>query len=106
MDSALTFLLGVLIASTKALAFAALGFGIAWWRSRTKLRRLEAQHSQIPGLEERLDRLESSLDYVGATLERLAAGQDELRALLPSGTERGARALPAQPAPAEGPTTT
>ena len=56
-------LLGVLIASTKGLAFVALGFGIAWWRARTRIAKLEASLPQADELGDRLTQLESSLDY-------------------------------------------
>jgi hypothetical protein len=80
MESTLTFILGALVASTKGLALVAIGFGIAWWRTRSRLRRLEGGQSPVPAdLEQRLDRLESSLEFMGATLDRLAAGQEQFR---------------------------
>jgi len=77
-------LLGVLFASTKALALVALGFGIAWWRGRTRIRKLEAAEDRE--LDERLARVESSLDYITSTLERLGSSQDDLRRRLPPNT--------------------
>ena len=79
-----SFLLGALLVSAKALGIGAIGFGIAWWRGRNRIRQLEAQHQPDPqSLLERLDRLESSLDSVAAALERLNAGQSELHRRLP-----------------------
>lgn len=79
-----SFLLGALAVAVKGLGIGALGFGIAWWRARTRIRELEAQRQIDPQqLEDRLDRLEGALDSVGATLERLAAGQSELQRRLP-----------------------
>lgn len=83
-----SFLLGVLLASTKGLAIATLGFGIAWWRSRQRVKELEAERPQQAELRERLDRLESSLEYVAGALNRLGQGQDDLRHALPPGSER------------------
>jgi hypothetical protein len=71
-------LFGVLLASTKGLAFAAVGFGVAWWRARRRITRLEASLPQTDELAARLERVESSLDYTTAALERLLSGQDEL----------------------------
>ena len=79
-----SFLLGALIVSVKALGIGAIGFGIAWWRARNRIRHLEArQHLDPQLLEDRLDRLEDALDAMSATLERLAAGQGELQRRLP-----------------------
>ena len=79
-----SFLLGALLVSAKALGIGAVGFGIAWWRARNRIRQLEAQQRLDPQqLEDRLDRLEGALDSVSATLERLAAGQTDLQRRLP-----------------------
>ena len=83
MDSS-SFLLGALLVSAKALGIGALGFGIAWWRARNRIRQLEAQRQLDPQpLLDRMDRLEGTLDSVAAALERLAAGQSELQRRLP-----------------------
>ena len=75
-----SFLLGVLLASVKGLGIGAVGFGIAWWRARVRIRQLEdAQRPDAAALEERLGRLEGSLDYMTSALDRLATGQDDLR---------------------------
>ena len=88
MESSLAFLLGVFVASTKGLAIASVIFGIAWWRARARLRKLEAERPEPGELERRLEQLETSLEYLSATLERLAAGQDELRRLRPGPADR------------------
>ncbi len=54
-----SFLLGALLVSAKALGIGAVGFGIAWWRARNRIRQLDA------------------------ALERLAAGQSEIQRRLP-----------------------
>ncbi len=81
-STTLGFALGLLFGATKVLAIGAVGFGIAWWRARSRVRALEAAEPKPASLEERLDRLEQSLDYQTAHLERLATGQEELRRLL------------------------
>ena len=83
-------LLGVLLASTKGLALVAVGFGIAWWRSRARIRELEAARPADRELDERLARVESSLDYITSTLERLGSSQDDLRRRLPPSTASAA----------------
>jgi hypothetical protein len=82
-------LLGVLLASTKGLALVAVGFGIAWWRSRVRIRELEAAQPAARELDERLARVESSLDYITSTLERLGSSQDDLRRRLPGASGSG-----------------
>ena len=82
-STTLGFALGLLLGATKVLAIGAVGFGIAWWRARSRVRALEAANPSPAPLEERLDRLEQSLDYQTAQLERLATSQEELRRLLP-----------------------
>ncbi len=80
-----SFLLGALAVSVKGLAIGAIGFGIAWWRARNRIRQLEAERQLDPQqLEDRLDRLEGVMDEVAATLERLATGQSELQRRLPA----------------------
>jgi len=79
-----SFVLGALLVSAKALGFGAVGFGIAWWRGRNRIRQLEAQQQPDPQpLLDRMDRLEGSLDSIAAALQRLSAGQGELQRRLP-----------------------
>jgi hypothetical protein len=89
-------LLGVLLASTKGLALAAIGFGVAWWRGRRQIARLESTFPQADELAARMERVEASLEYSTAALERLLAGQNDLlraagdtRRALPGGPQRG-----------------
>ena len=37
------FLLGLLLGAAKVMAIGTLGFGIAWWRGRARIRALEAE---------------------------------------------------------------
>ena len=79
-----SFLLGALAVSAKALGIGAVGFGIAWWRARNRIRQLEAERQLDPQpVLDRMDRLEGTLDSVAAALERLAAGQSEFQRRLP-----------------------
>ena len=82
-----SFFLGALLVAAKGLAVGAIGFGIAWWHARNRIRQLEAQHHFDPQpLYDRMDRLEGTLDSVVGSLERLAAGQGEIqRRLAPPG---------------------
>lgn len=84
-----SFLLGALLVSAKVLGIGAVGFGIAWWRGRNRIRQLEAQRQPDPqSLLDRMDRLEGTLESVAAALERLGAGQGALQGRLPP-TPRG-----------------
>jgi hypothetical protein len=76
-----SFFLGGLFVAAKVLGIGALGFGIAWWRARNRIRLLEAQRHLDP--QALLERLEGILDTVAGTLERLTAGQTELQRRLP-----------------------
>ncbi len=79
-----SFFLGALLVSAKILGIGAVGFAIAWWRGRKRIRQLEAERQLDPQpLLDRMDRFEGTLDSVTAALERLAAGQSELQGRLP-----------------------
>ena len=91
-----SFLLGALLVSAKVVGIGAIGFGIAWWRASKRVRQLEAERRLDPQpLLERMDRLEGTLDSMGAALERLAAGQNDLqRRLAPPSTNAEASRSP------------
>jgi hypothetical protein len=72
MDLQLGIVLGLLAGAAKVLGIAAVGFGIAWWRSRKRVRELEAKQHEVPELQERLDRIERSIEYMASQFERLA----------------------------------
>lgn len=94
-----SFLLGALLVSAKAVGIGAVGFSIAWWRARDRIRQLEAERQLDPRpLLDRMDRLEGSLDSVAAALERLAAGQSELQRRLPPPPARSDATRPANSA--------
>src|SRR5258706_4524742 len=56
-----SFLLGALLVSAKVLGIGAVGFGIAWWRARSRIRQLETKRQPDPQLA-RLDRPQGALD--------------------------------------------
>lgn len=79
-----SFFLGALLVAAKILGIGAVGFGIAWWRARNRIRQIEAQRQNDPQpLLDRIDRLEGTLDSMAAALNRLAAGQNDLQGRLP-----------------------
>jgi hypothetical protein len=90
MDPTLSgFALGLLFGAAKVGAIGTVGFGIAWWRTRAKLRRLESALPDPARLEERLASLEQIADYSAAKLDRLVEGQETSRQLpLPPTLER------------------
>jgi hypothetical protein len=89
MDPTLSgFALGLLLAAAKVGAFGTVAFGIAWWRSRKKLRRLEAALPDPAILAERLANLEQMADYASSQVERLIESQDALTRQLASPTAK------------------
>lgn len=88
MDPTLSgFALGLLLGAAKVGLIGTVAFGIAWWRTRMKLRRLEATLPDPASLAERLANLEQMVDYSASQMDRLLEAQDAL-----------ARQLAAQPA--------
>jgi hypothetical protein len=72
------FALGLLLGAAKVGILGTIGFAIAWWRTRNKLRRLEAALPDPARLEERLTNLEQISDYSASKLDRLVEAQDAL----------------------------
>jgi hypothetical protein len=97
------FALGLLFGAAKVMTIGAVGFGIGWWRTRARLRALEAERSQPSLTEERLDRLEQGLDYMASQLDRLVEGQLELGRQLAAGEVAHPALPPRQPRAAEPP---
>jgi hypothetical protein len=98
VDLALSgFALGLLFGAAKVLLIGTVGFGIAWWRTRQRLRALEIEHAQPSLTDERLERLEQGFDYLASQLDRLVVGQAELARHLSPRDAPGA-ALPSGPA--------
>lgn len=76
MDPTLSgFALGLLLGAAKIGFIGTVGFAIAWWRTRAKLRRLESALPDPGRLEERLANLEQLADYTAAEVSRLANSQ-------------------------------
>jgi len=83
MDPTLSgFALGLLLGAAKVGILGTVGFGIAWWRARARLRRLESALPDPARLEERLANLEQIADYTAAQVNRLVEAHDETGALL------------------------
>ncbi len=88
MDPQLSgFALGLLLAAAKVGAIGTLGFGIAWWRARRRLRRLEAALPDPAVLNDRLATLEQTTDFMAAKLTALADTQTTLVRQLGAGSE-------------------
>ena len=47
------FALGLLLGAAKVMGIAAVGFGIAWWRARLRIKSLEAELEETEALLER-----------------------------------------------------
>lgn len=76
MDPQLSgFALGLLFAAAKVGLLGTLGFGIAWWRARRRLRRYEDGLPDPGRLEERLASLEQASEYTTAKLADLVDTQ-------------------------------
>lgn len=72
MDPTLSgFALGLLLAAAKVGFIGTVGFGIAWWRTRSKLKKLETALPDPGRLDERLARLEELADYSASRMDRL-----------------------------------
>jgi hypothetical protein len=79
MDPTLSgFALGLLFGAAKIGLIGTIGFGIAWWRTRARLRRLEAALPDPVVLSERLANLEQLADYSASQMDRLIEVQDAL----------------------------
>ena len=84
MDPTLSgFALGLLLGAAKLGAIGTVGFGIAWWRTRARLRRLESELPDPGSLEERLANLESLTEQTAGQVNRLVEAQEARTALPP-----------------------
>ena len=76
MDPTLSgFALGLLVGAAKVGVVGTVGFGIAWWRTRAKLKQFESKLPDPARLEERLAALEQIADYTAGQVNRLVEGQ-------------------------------
>ena len=83
MDPQLSgFALGLLFGAAKIGAIGTVAFGVAWWRVRRKLRRLE--RASADQIEARLASLEESAQLSAGQLDRLLDAQDAARRVLPA----------------------
>lgn len=79
MDPTLSgFALGLLFGAAKLGLVGTVVFGVAWWRTRAKLRKLEAVLPDPGRLDERLGRLEELADYNASRMDRLIEDQSAL----------------------------
>jgi hypothetical protein len=77
MDPTLSgFALGLLLGAAKVGILGTVGFGIAWWRARARLRRLESALPDPARLEERLANLEQIADYTAGQVNRLVEARE------------------------------
>jgi len=72
------FALGLLLGAAKVGLIGTVVFGIAWWRSRQRLRALEVEQARPALTEERLDHLEQGMDYLASQLDRVLDAQQQL----------------------------
>ena len=90
MDPQLSgFALGLLFGAAKIGAVGTVAFGVAWWRVRRKLRRLE--RASADQIEARLASLEESAQLTAGQLDRLIDAQDAARRVLPAPPTAGMR---------------
>lgn len=88
MDPTLSgFALGLLFGAAKVGIIGTVAFGIAWWRTRKRLRKLEAALPEPTQLEERLANLEQLADYSANQLQRLIESHDDLARRLSGGSQ-------------------
>jgi hypothetical protein len=79
MDPTLSgFALGLLFGAAKLGLIGTIVFGIAWWRTRRKLKRLEAELPSPAVLEERLASIEQVTDFTASQMARLIKVQEDL----------------------------
>ena len=77
MDPTLSgFALGLLLGAAKIGAIGTVGFAIAWWRTRARLRRLEAELPDPAIMEERLANLESLTEHTAQQVNRLVEAHE------------------------------
>lgn len=70
--------IALLLGAAKIGVIGTVGFAIAWYRARARIRALESSvSSQVRATSaDRLDRLEQSMEYVVSQLDRIADAQD------------------------------
>ena len=98
------FLLGLLLGAAKVLAIRTVGFGMAWWRARGRIRQLEADLLEAERLSapdgEDLRHLHEGLAQVVVQLDQLARTQSSLTKLLTERTaDRSGELPPGNPRP-------
>ncbi len=82
MDPALSAAaIALLFGAAKIGIIGTVGFGIAWFRARARMQRLEAAAAQqlSHGADERVERMEQTMEYVVGQLDRIVEAQDALQ---------------------------
>ena len=88
MDPTLSgFALGLLFGAAKVGLIGTVVFGIAWWRTRKRLRKLEAAFPEPTQLEERLSNLEQLADYSASQMQRLVESHEALARRIGAGIQ-------------------
>jgi uncharacterized iron-regulated membrane protein len=78
MDPTLSgFALGLLLGAAKIGLIGTVVFGVLWWKTRAKLRRLEGTLPDPARIEERLASIEQIADYTASQMDRLVKSQEE-----------------------------
>jgi len=77
--------IALLFGAAKIGLIGTVGFAIAWFRARARIQKLESSATQQlgSGLDERIDRIEQTVDYIASQMERLAESDVEPRRHLP-----------------------
>ncbi|MEO8451025.1 MAG: hypothetical protein ABI647_14605 [Gemmatimonadota bacterium] len=78
------FALGLLFGAAKIMAIGTIGFGIAWWRARLRIRQLERDQLEPVPSEERMARLEQAFTDISGQLDQLIRTNTELNRRLES----------------------
>ncbi len=73
------FALGLLLGAVKITFIGMVGFGIAWLRARTRIRKLEdaARFQAESGVEARLAGLEEGIEFISTQLQQMLAAQPD-----------------------------
>ena len=83
--------IALLFGAAKIGVIGSVGFAIAWFRARARIRALEKSGTGDVGAGStgRLDRLEQSMDYMVSQLDRIAEAQEALQRQLPPPRDGG-----------------
>jgi hypothetical protein len=82
--------IALLFGAAKIGLIGTVGFAIAWMRARSRIKALEehALRQVAPGIDERIDRIEQSVEYIASQIERVVEAQERAQQLPPGARER------------------